>query len=159
MIWFMIWYMIHYIWYDDYTWYMIHYTLYMIYDMILYMIWYVIWYIWYVIWYMWYVIRDDTWWCVVWYVMIRDVVIRDVICDMIYDIFYCNWIATRWQYSVHTQTIRGTSQIIHRTTQKYIEKHKNTSSNTKIRKSTGRAPGYHPGICLTTEEKHGKNLL
>jgi hypothetical protein len=42
---------------------------------------------------------------------------------------------------------------IHRATQK------NTRNNTKIRKSAGRAPSLRvlPGICLTTEEKTGKN--
>ena len=47
---------------------------------------------------------------------------------MIYDdIFNCNWVATRWQYSVHTNNIQNdTKQTIHRTTQKYKEQHKNT---------------------------------
>jgi hypothetical protein len=76
---------------------------------------------------------------------------------MIYFIFNCNWVATRWQLfntHIHTnntgnvtkQTIEKKTKKIHRTTQKYIEQQ-------KIRKSAGRLCGYHPGICLTTEEK------
>jgi hypothetical protein len=56
--------------------------------------------------------------------------------DMIYDIFDCNWVATRWQYfSPHinkNNTENDTKQTIYRTTpqyteqhQKYIEQHKN----------------------------------
>ena len=44
---------------------------------------------------------------------------------MNYDIFNCNWIATRWQlFSTHIHTNNtgnSTKQTIHRTTQKYIE--------------------------------------
>ena len=52
-----------------------------------------------------------------------------------YDIFNCNWVATRWQFfSTHTHT-NNTENVtkqrryrttkMRRTTQKYIEKHKN----------------------------------
>jgi len=48
--------------------------------------------------------------------------------DKIYDIFNCNWIATRWQcYSTHihkNNTENDTRQTIYRTPQKYIEQHK-----------------------------------
>jgi len=44
-----------------------------------------------------------------------------------YDIFNCNWVATRWQsFSTHIHTNNtgnATKQTIHRT-QKYIEQHK-----------------------------------
>jgi len=43
----------------------------------------------------------------------------------IYDIFNCNWVATRWQlFSTHVHTNNTgniTKQTIHRTTQKYIQ--------------------------------------
>jgi hypothetical protein len=44
---------------------------------------------------------------------------------VIYDIFNCNWVATRWQLfgtHIHTNnTGNVTKQTIYRTTQKYIE--------------------------------------
>ena len=47
---------------------------------------------------------------------------------MIYDIFNCNWVATRWQlFSTHIHTNNTgnvTKQTVHRTTQKYIEQRK-----------------------------------
>jgi hypothetical protein len=47
--------------------------------------------------------------------------------DIWYDIFNCNWVATRWQLfstHIHTNNTRNvTKQTIHRT-QKYIEQHK-----------------------------------
>jgi hypothetical protein len=75
-----------------------------------------------------------------------------------YDIFNCNWIATRWQlFSTHIHTNNTgnvTKQTVHRTTQKI---HRTTQ---QLRKSTGRALtlGVYPDICLTTEEKARKNL-
>ena len=42
-----------------------------------------------------------------------------------YDMFNCNWVATRWQlFSTHIHTNNTgnvTKQTIHKTTQKYIE--------------------------------------
>ena len=47
---------------------------------------------------------------------------------LIYDIFYCNWVATQWQlFSTHIHTNNTenvTKQTVHKTTQKYIEQHK-----------------------------------
>jgi len=81
-----------------------------------------------------------------------------------YDIFNCNWVATRWQlFSTHIHT------------KKYRERHKtNDTENTKIHRTTqkihratqqlGRVQavprlcGFYRGICLTTEEKARKNL-
>jgi hypothetical protein len=44
---------------------------------------------------------------------------------MNYDIFHCNWVATRWQlFSIHKHTNNTgnvTKQTVHRTTQKYME--------------------------------------
>jgi hypothetical protein len=104
------WYMIHGIWYDiydgmwcDVTWYIIydirytihdiryaiHDTWYMVYD-----IWYIICDIWYVIPDTWYMTRDMIWYDMIWY----DMIWYDMIWYMIwYDIFNCNWVATRWQ--------------------------------------------------------------
>jgi len=83
-IWYVIWYMICDMIYD--MWYDMIYD--MVYDMIYDMIWYdmiydMIWYdmIWYDICYD--TIRYDTIWYTVWYIW--------------YDIFNCNWVATRWQ--------------------------------------------------------------
>jgi hypothetical protein len=88
-----------------------------------------------------------------------------------YDIFNCNWVATRWQlFSTHyTQTIQGTSQNKH-----HIEQHKKIYRTQKIHRATQkihrakkkfgrvravpRLCGHYPGICLTTEEKARKNL-
>jgi len=65
---------------------------------------------------------------------------------MIYDIFNCNWVATRWQqYSTHIHTNNrenDTKQTIHRTTQKLG----------RVR-AVPRLCGFYPGICLITEEK------
>jgi hypothetical protein len=47
---------------------------------------------------------------------------------MIYDIFNCNWVATRWQRfgtHIHTNNTEYVTKTTHRTTQKYIEEHKN----------------------------------
>jgi hypothetical protein len=74
-----------------------------------------------------------------------------MIYDMLYDIFNCNWVATRWQqYStnIHTNnTQNNTKQTIHRTTQKL-----------GIVLAVPRLYGFYPGICLTTEEKARKTL-
>jgi hypothetical protein len=116
----------------------------MIYDIMWYMIWYTIWYDTIMIWY------DDIW----------------------YDIFNCNWVATRWQlFSTHVHTNNtenDTKQTIHRTTRKYIEQHiKYIEQHKKIHRATqqlGRARavprlcGFYPGICLATEQKARKTL-
>ena len=82
--------------------------------------------------------------------------------DMIYDIFVnCNWVATRWQqYSTHLHTHTHThtyTHTIHRTTQnkQYIEQYKNFGT---VRAVPGLC-GFYPGICPTTEEKHGKTSV
>jgi hypothetical protein len=83
-----------------------------------------------------------------------------MIYDMIlYGIFNCNWLATRWQLfstRIHTNnTGNVTKQTIHRT-QKYIEQHKKMYRAIKKKgrvRAVPRLCGYHPGICLTTEEK------
>ena len=70
----------------------------------------------------------------------------------LYDIFDCNWVATRWQYySTHLHT-----NTIHRTTQneQYIEQHKHFG---RVR-AVPRLCGFYPGIRRTTEEKARKNL-
>ena len=70
---------------------------------------------------------------------------------MIYDIFNCNWVVTRWQqYSTHihtNNTENDTKQTIHRTTQKLG----------RVR-AVPCLCGFYPGICLTTEEKAWKIL-
>jgi hypothetical protein len=71
---------------------------------------------------------------------------------MIYDIFNCNWVATRWQLfstHVHTNTGNVTKQTIHRT-QKI---HTATTKKIGRVRAVPRLCGYHPGIFLTTEEK------
>jgi hypothetical protein len=114
MIYGMIWYMM--IWYDMWcdvmwcdvmwcgmVWYDIWYDMIwygMIYDTIWYMIWYdMIYDIWYVMWcgMVWYHIYNMIWYGMIWY---------DILYDMIrYDIFNCNWAATRWQlFSIHIHT-------------------------------------------------------
>jgi hypothetical protein len=87
-----------------------------------------------------------------------------VLYDMIrYDIFNCNWVATRWQLfstHIHTnntgnvtkQTIQRTQK--HRTTQKI---HRTTQQLGRVR-TVPRLCGFYPGICLTTEEKTRKTL-
>jgi hypothetical protein len=68
-----------------------------------------------------------------------------------YDIFNCNWLATRWQlYSTHihtNNTENDTKQTIRRTTQKLGRVW-----------AVPRLWGFYPGICLTTEEKARKNV-
>jgi hypothetical protein len=63
-----------------------------------------------------------------------------------YDIFNCNWVASRWQlFSTHmhtNSTENVTKQTIHRTTQKLGRM-----------RFVPRLCGFYPGICLTTEEK------
>jgi len=83
---------------------------------------------------------------------------------MIWYIFNCNWVATRWQlFSTHIHTNNTgnvTKQTIQRT-QKYIEQHKKIHRATqklgRVR-AVPRLCGFYPGICLTTEEKARKNL-
>ena len=71
-------------------------------------------------------------------------------CCVWYDIFNCNWVATRWQlFSTHihtNNTENDTKQTIHRTTQKLG----------RVR-AVPRLCGFYPGICLTSEEKALKN--
>ena len=75
-----------------------------------------------------------------------------------YDIFNCNWVATRWQlFSTHVHTNNAgnvTKQTIHRTTQKI---HKTIQELGRVR-TVPRFCEFYPGICLTTEEKTRKNL-
>ena len=72
---------------------------------------------------------------------------------LIYDIFVnCNWVATRWQLFVtHINTKNTgnvTKQTIHRTTQQLG----------RLR-AVPRLCRFYPGICLTTEKKHGKTSV
>jgi hypothetical protein len=64
------------------------------------------------------------------------------------DIFVnCNWVYTRWQYRTHlhiNNTQDDTTQTIHRTTQ-----------HGRVR-AVPHLCELYPGICLTTEENHGK---
>jgi hypothetical protein len=82
-----------------------------------------------------------------------------------YDIFNCNWVATRWQlFSTHihtNNTENDTKQTIHKTTKKH-------SITQKIHRTTQKFGGMRvvprfcvhlPGICLTIEEKHGKTSV
>jgi hypothetical protein len=73
--------------------------------------------------------------------------------DMIYDIFNCNWVATRWQLfsiHIHTNNTRNvTKQTIHRTTQKIYR---------TIQLESVRAVPRLCGICLKTDEKARKIL-
>jgi len=70
---------------------------------------------------------------------------------MIWYIFNCNRVATRWQYystHIHTNnTENDTKQTIHRTTHKLG----------RVR-AVPRLCCFYPGICLTTEEKARRNL-
>jgi len=91
---------------------------------------------------------------------------------MIWYIFNCNWVVTRWQlFSTHVHTNNTgnvTKQTLHRTTHKYIEQHKKyIEQHKKIHRSTQqlgrvravpRLCGFYPGICLTIEKKARKNL-
>jgi len=75
-------------------------------------------------------------------------------------------VATRWQlFSTHIHTnntgnvtkqaIHRTTQKIHRTTQKI---HRTTQQLGRVR-AVPRLCGFYPGICLTTEENHGKTSV
>jgi len=84
-----------------------------------------------------------------------------VLKNMVYDVFVnCNWVATRWHYystHLHTHThARTHTHTKHRTTQnkQYIEQHKNFGRM----RAVPYLCRFYPGICLTTEEKVGKNL-
>jgi len=76
-----------------------------------------------------------------------------------YDIFNCNWVATRWQlFSTHIHTNNTenvTKQTIHRTTQKI---HRTTQKLGRVR-AVPRLCRFYPGICLTTEEKARKTSV
>jgi len=82
---------------------------------------------------------------------------------ILYDIFNCNWVATRWKlFSTHVHTKNTgnvTQQTIHRTTQKYIEQHKQIHRKTqqlgRVR-AVPRLCGFYPDICLRTEGKARK---
>jgi hypothetical protein len=121
-----------YIWYDIYV------ICDMIYDI-------------YVICYMQYVMLYDIWY--MWCYMIYDMIWYDVI----YDIFNCNWVATRWQlFSTHihtNNTENDTKQTIHRT-----QKIHRTKQRLGRVQAVPRLCGFYPGICLTTKEKARKNL-
>jgi hypothetical protein len=71
-----------------------------------------------------------------------------------YDIFNCKWVTTRWQsYSTHIHTNNTENDTkIHRTTQKYIEQHKNLEE-------CGPCPvfaGFTLAFALQLSKKHGK---
>ena len=136
------------VWYD-----MIYDTIW--HDMTLYDIWYdMIWYdmIWYdMIWYdmIWYdmIWYDMIWYDMIWYMTWHDEIWYD---DMIWYIFNCNCVATRWQqYSTHLHT----NSTQNDTNKQYIEQHKNFG---RVR-AVPRLCGLYPGICLTTQEKARKN--
>jgi hypothetical protein len=86
---------------------------------------------------------------------------------MIYDIFNCNWIATRWQlFSTHIHTNNTgnvTKQTSHRTTQKM---HRTTqkihTATTKNLEECGPCPVF-AGItlifALQLRKKHGKTSV
>jgi hypothetical protein len=77
---------------------------------------------------------------------------------MTYDIFNCNWVATRWQlFSTHIHTNNTenvTKQTVHRTTQKI---HRATQQLGRVW-AVPRLCGFYPGICPATEGKAWKNL-
>ena len=76
-----------------------------------------------------------------------------------YDIFNCNWVATRWQqYSTHihtSNTENDTKQTIHRTTQKIHRTNKN-------QEECGPCPvfaGFTLAFALQLRKKHGKTSV
>ena len=81
---------------------------------------------------------------------------------MIYDIFNCSWVATRWQlFSTHVHTnntgnvTKQTIHTIHRTTQKYIEQHNN-------QEQCGPSPvfaGFTLAFALQLRKNHGKTSV
>jgi len=125
------------------------------------MIWYdMIWYdmIWYdMIWY------DMIWYDMIWYDMIwYDMIWYDMI--IWYDIFNCNWVATRWQlFSTHIHTNNTgnvTKQTIYRT-QKYIEQHKKYIEQHNY-EECGPCPvfaGFTLAFALQLRKKHGKTSV
>jgi hypothetical protein len=69
-----------------------------------------------------------------------------------YDIFYCNWFSTY----IHTNnTENDTKQTIHRTTQKYIEKHKNS----EVCWPCHVFAGFTLAFALQLRKKHGKTSV
>ena len=97
-----------------------------------------------------------------------------------YDIFNCNWVATRWQqYSTHLHTnntgnvtkqtirrttpkIHRTTRTIHRTTQKYIEQHEQYIEQHKNLEECGPCPvfaGFTLAFALQLRKKHGKTSV
>jgi hypothetical protein len=79
-------------------------------------------------------------------------------CDtVLFDIFNCNWVATRWQYystHLHTNSTQNdTKQTIHRIQK--IERHKNIGN---LVRPVPQLCVFNTGICLTTEEKPWKSL-
>jgi hypothetical protein len=83
-----------------------------------------------------------------------------------YDIFNCNWVATRWQlFSTHIHTNNKgniTKQTIHRTTQKYIEQHKKYVEQHKNWEECGPWPifaGITLAFALQLRKKHGKTSV
>jgi hypothetical protein len=78
--------------------------------------------------------------------------------DIWYDIFNCNWVATRWQLfgtHVHTNnTGNVTEQTIHRTTQKI---HTGIQQLGRVQ-AVPRLCGFYPGICFTGSGMWGYGL-
>jgi hypothetical protein len=72
-------------------------------------------------------------------------------------VFNCNWVATRWQsYSTHIHTNNTENNTkIHRSKQKI---NRITQKFGRVR-TVPRLCGLYPGICLTTEKKHGKTSV
>jgi hypothetical protein len=87
-------------------------------------------------------------------------------CIIGYDIFNCNWVATRWQlFSTHTQTNNTgnvTKQTIHETTQKYIEQHKKYIEQHSNYEECGPCPVFACftlAFALQLRKKHGKTSV
>ena len=76
---------------------------------------------------------------------------------VLYDIFNCNWVATRWQLfstHIHTQTIQGTSQ-----NKQYIEQHKKYLEQHYNSEECGPCPvfaGFTLAFALQLRKNHGK---
>ena len=82
-----------------------------------------------------------------------------------YDIFNCNWVATRWQlFSTHVHTNNTgnvTTQTIQRT-QKYIEQHKKYTGQHNNQEECGPCPvfgGFTLAFALQLRKRHGKTSV
>ena len=83
-----------------------------------------------------------------------------------YDIFNCNWVATRWQlFSTHVQankTENVTKQTINRSTQKYIKQHKKYIEQHNYYEECGPCPvfgGFTLAFALQLRKKNGKTSV